>query len=165
MTITGVHLEQVPATSDVFASCTQLMGFGIAKLYRLGYTENVPRNLTGAEWSPVQFFHGTGHCGCVALHMNLTMSDKIETPSWCSSPKCAVRGILNHGYVFQYRIGHYFSPHGITALEYARNKAPGQRYHGIFLCQARNFTVSDPTERYVTRNEDLHPVFLAIVRN
>lgn len=61
-----------------------------------------------------------------------------ECPSDCNSP---------------FRIGHYFSPYGITALEYARNKAPGQRYHGIFLCQARNFTVSDPTERYVTRNE------------
>ncbi|KAG0090376.1 hypothetical protein BGZ93_008935 [Podila epicladia] len=140
MTITGVHLEPVPANSDAFAACAQLIGFGIAKLYRLEYTENVPRNLTSAEWSPIQFFHGTGHCGCVARHVNQTMDDTIETLSWCSSPKCAVRGILNDGYVFQ------------NYAAYARNKAPGQRYHGIFLCQARNFT-------------DLHPVFLAIVRN
>ncbi|KAF9320607.1 hypothetical protein BG003_005579 [Podila horticola] len=151
MTIIGVHLEPVLATSDVFAACAKLMGFGIAKLYRLGYTENVPRDLASAEWSPVHFFHGTGHCGCVALHMSQALSDKIATPTWCSNPTCAVRGILNHGYVFQYRQG------------YARAKAPDQRYHGIFLCQARNFFANGSTERYVTRNEDLHPVYLAIV--
>lgn len=55
-----------------------------------------------------------------------------------------------------FRIGHYFSPHGNTALGYARAKAPDQRYHGIFLCQARNFFANGSTERYVTRNEVRH---------
>ncbi|KAF9216697.1 hypothetical protein BGZ59_008523 [Podila verticillata] len=163
MTITGVHLEPVLAASPDLATYTQLTGLNIVKLYRIEYIENLPRGIESMEWSPVQFFHGTGHCGCLARHASQTLSDKIATPSWCSSPKCAVRGILNHGYVFQYRRGHYFSPHGNTALGYARSKAPGQIYHGVFLCKARNFTMSGSTERYVTRDEDLHPVYLAIV--
>lgn len=105
MTITGVHLEPVPAASPDLATYTQLTGLNILKLYRLEYIENFPRGIASMEWSPVHFFHGTGHCGCLAQHVSQTLSDKIATPSWCSSLGCAVRGILNHGYVFQLRQG------------------------------------------------------------
>ncbi|KAG0039923.1 hypothetical protein BGZ82_006180 [Podila clonocystis] len=158
MTIFGAHLECVAEDSYDFAEYKQKLGLNLVKLFKIEYSETVSRNLSGAEWSAAQFFHGTGHCGCVTRHA-LALSDKVATAAWCTSEVCAVGGILRQG-------GHFFSPSALIALSYAQRRHPFTTIKAIFICKARNFCGTNQAY-YVGRDKacilDVHPVYLAIV--
>ncbi|KAG0029678.1 hypothetical protein BGZ81_003513 [Podila clonocystis] len=163
MTIFGAHLECVVEDSDDFAEYKQKLGLNLVKLFKIEYNETVSRNLSGAEWSAVQFFHGTGHCGCVTRHA-LALSDKVTTAAWCTSEVCAVGGILRHGHLMSFSSsgGHFFSPSALIALSYAQRRHPFTTIKAIFICKARNFCGASQAY-YVGRDNDVHPVYLAIV--
>lgn len=105
MTIAGIHLEPVPEGSEDFTTYQQLMNSKLIKLFKLEYSEVDPRGLSGPEWSPVHFFHGTGHCGCASYHAVETSGNLIATASWCSTDWCAVRGILHSGHLLRFSKG------------------------------------------------------------
>ncbi|KAG0091707.1 hypothetical protein BGZ92_011894 [Podila epicladia] len=58
--------------------------------------------------------------------------------------------------------GHFFSPSCSIALGYAQNRGPrGSCSSSIFVCKARHF--QGGAYKYVTRDEDIHPAYLAVV--
>ncbi|KAG0098376.1 hypothetical protein BGZ93_000279 [Podila epicladia] len=160
---TTIHLERVDSTSEDFAMYRQMMGMNLQRLYRIEYNDNNRGKVSGQEWSQIQFFHGTGHCGCIDQHVNKTLSHKMDVTSWCESEVCAVGGILRHGHLMSFSPGgHFFSPSCSIALGYAQNRGPrGSCSSSIFVCKARHF--QGGAYKYVTRDEDIHPAYLAVV--
>ncbi|KAF9307343.1 hypothetical protein BGZ74_005783 [Mortierella antarctica] len=159
MTIFGAHLEHVPEDSNDFDEYKQKMGRNLFKLFKIEYNETASRNLSGAEWSAVQFFHGTGHCDCVTRHAGPTLSDKIATATWCASDVCVVGGILRPGDLMNYSSsgGRFFSSSALTALSYAQRRHSMSLIHAVFICKACNISGR------IQALYDIHPVYLAIV--
>lgn len=115
MTISGIYLKYVPEDSDDFAAYKQHMGLNIVKLFKIEYNNVDSRNLMGSEWSAVQFFHGTGHCGCITGHTGHTLRDKMIIASWCETEQCAVGGILRHGHLMRFSVSG-MRTHSLIAL-------------------------------------------------
>ncbi|KAF9327245.1 hypothetical protein BG006_009414, partial [Podila minutissima] len=78
---TSIHLEPVDSTSEDFAKYRQMMGMNLQRLYRIEYNDNNRGKVSGYEWSQIQFFHGTGHCGCIDQHVNKTLSHRMDVTS------------------------------------------------------------------------------------
>jgi hypothetical protein len=70
----------------------------LVALYKVTYKELVPGSHThGTGWDDDAYFHGTGHCGCLATRIKNADNNKISSHAWCGNQNCATQGILNHG--------------------------------------------------------------------
>lgn len=96
----------------------------------------------------------------------------VKVSEWCTEPTCATRGILTEGHQMRFIIhgeGHFFSSRVMVAKSYALSKTAQARrpiddgsLYPLFVCKVRNALVL--SYRYVLRDKDILPYYLAIVR-
>ncbi|KAK3831504.1 MAG: hypothetical protein J3R72DRAFT_455010 [Linnemannia gamsii] len=140
------------------------------RLYQLTYDDFQDSATDG--WSGADFFHGTGHCGCLNLQLNnrVDKNKDITVEELCSSSAsltaCATRGILSYGYLDTCLVsagGHFFSPRIAVAHAWARFRSPAnQPVVPIFVCKARNICQKWVESSFVESENDIMPCYLAI---
>ncbi|KAI8594691.1 hypothetical protein EDD21DRAFT_449193 [Dissophora ornata] len=168
MTLQGLHVEAVDPNSFEYGQHSSHFSGRLVKLYRISYEGSVPRIIINGGWSSELFFHGTGHCGCLGERVVDTSSatTTIHSSEWCGSLHCATQGILNHGHLRTWsHNGHFFSPNVSIASSYAQSKSANNPFLPFFMCKVRNFHDNGNGICSVQKDSDIHPCFLAIVRN
>ncbi|KAF9098088.1 hypothetical protein BGX23_007080 [Mortierella sp. AD031] len=180
MVLRGLFIVPEAPTSSEFLQFQQKMPTcTLVKLYRLFYAIDSTYDMNSKDWSTEFFFHGTGHCGCLmtrVLQESLPGGYLEQTEHWCGNLHCSTQGILNYGHLnakIKRGGGHFFSSRIDIAKSYAMqqtqfmNKDEHRELMALFLCRVRNIQqqTSQTKFRYVTREEDIVPCYLAIARN
>ncbi|KAF9086315.1 hypothetical protein BGX29_008659 [Mortierella sp. GBA35] len=103
MSLKGLHLEPLATDSAEFVQYQDVFGGPkLVKLYQITYEPTGLHNLEIFNSYPSLFFHGTGHCGCLARRNVVADSTKINSNDWCGRSGCATQGILNYGHMRTY---------------------------------------------------------------
>ncbi|CAO3574535.1 unnamed protein product [Mortierella alpina] len=136
------------------------------RTYNVSYQELESHSRDADEWTSTEYFHGTGHCGCVTARM----ADKSDKPNpaseWCTNQECQTWSILNHGLLrLKASKGHFFSQRFDVAKAYARHRSPQAKYLCVFVCKARHVRTKYADSHYVEHDEDILPCFLKVVKN
>ncbi|KAG0039217.1 hypothetical protein BGZ83_002898 [Gryganskiella cystojenkinii] len=176
-TVRGAFIERVKTTDSDYTTYSPVFNGNLSALFKIQYAlpEEMKTNLENIPLTQL-YVHGTGHCGCLFHRMDEDLGGWLHPRYWCSShiskkyegqkDFCATRGILTSGHLMTFsRGGHYFSPNAETAKHYAiRHSAENETVLAFFLCKARNVHHRADDIFFVERDQDILPVFLAIVK-
>ncbi|KAF9128652.1 hypothetical protein BGW39_004871 [Mortierella sp. 14UC] len=174
MTIQGVYLDPVRIRTSDFQEFDQRFGNKLVSMYEVNYAEVVNGYLGDEdEWDNTIYYHGTSHCGCLDQRIVNPENDRVPVYAWCENTECSTNSLLNSGFLkTKSPRGHFFSPQVETARACATNMgltaAPNSRLLSIFVCISRSPQhtggASCDDYHFVSRDNDILPVYIAIVR-
>ncbi|KAF9092706.1 hypothetical protein BGX23_003969 [Mortierella sp. AD031] len=170
MPLTGLFIESVDILSYEFQQCQDhFTDSELVRLYQIYYTNKSVSglDLDPKDWREEEFFHGTGHCGCLARRILIAQEEEAGVPfrsrEWCGSPSCSIQGILNHGFLdgkIRRNRAHFLSMCTLVAQAAALEKSPssnmsagGTRLFPIFICRIREVRDCRPWHQCVRRQE------------
>ncbi|KAF8943877.1 hypothetical protein BGZ47_004948, partial [Haplosporangium gracile] len=73
-------IRRLSSTSHEFHKYASLLTSKLHRFYRLTYEGHADQDVTAAAggWSGAEFFHGTGHCGCLGLQVARKVEKDVD---------------------------------------------------------------------------------------
>lgn len=99
MVLQGNLVCPLPLSCPDFQTCCPQLDCKLARIYKVSYLELGPCSLDADIWADANYFHGTGHCGCVSARMEEKADGPVPASEWCTETRCQTRGILKNGHL------------------------------------------------------------------